>query len=69
MMVGIATVVEVGSWQVTTLAEALGVAGAGVLLGVASLHLLNGLARLSAWYTKLMLGTGTETPSLSTLSQ
>jgi len=69
LLVGIETVVHVGSWQVTTLAEALGVAGAGVLLGVASLHLLNGLARLSAWYTKLMLGTGTETPSLSTLSR
>ncbi|WP_134670076.1 sensor domain-containing protein [Halorussus marinus] len=59
ILVGVETVVSVGSWQVTTLSEALAVAGGGVLLGVASLHLLNGLARLSGWYTKVMLGSST----------
>ncbi|UPV74892.1 sensor domain-containing protein [Halorussus limi] len=63
LLVGVETVVEIGSWQVTTLPAALGVAGLGVLLGVASLHLLNGLARFSAWYTKLMLGANAGTPS------
>ncbi|WP_321112265.1 sensor domain-containing protein [Halorussus salinisoli] len=63
LLVGVETVVSVGSWQVQTLPAALGVAGVGVLLGIASLHLLNGLARFSAWYTKLMLGTGVEIPT------
>lgn len=65
LLVGVETVVSVGSWQVQTLPAALGVAGFGVLLGIASLHLLNGLARFSAWYTELMLGANAETPSLS----
>jgi len=61
LLVGVETVVEIGSWQVRTLGEALAVAGVGVLLAVASLHLLNGLARFSAWYARLMLGpTATE---------
>ncbi|UPW00924.1 sensor domain-containing protein [Halorussus gelatinilyticus] len=64
LLVGVETVVSIGSWQVRTLPAALGVAGFGVLLGVASLHLLNGLARFSAWYTKLMLGANGELPSL-----
>jgi hypothetical protein len=62
LLVGVETVVHVGSWQVQTFGQALAVAGFGVLLGVTSLHLLNGLARLSAWYTKLLLGTGIERP-------
>jgi hypothetical protein len=56
LLVGVETVIEVGSWKIRTLPAALGVAGVGVLLGVVSLHLLNGLARLSAWYTEAMLG-------------
>lgn len=63
LLVGVETVVEVGSWQVRTLPAALGVAGVGVLLVVASLHLLNALARFSAWYTEAMLGTEAETPT------
>ncbi|WP_135828074.1 sensor domain-containing protein [Halorussus halobius] len=58
LLVGVEAVVEIGSWQVRTLAEALAVAGVGVLLAVAALHLLNGLARFSAWYARLMLGPG-----------
>lgn len=64
LLVGVETVIHVGSWQIRTLSQALGVAGIGVLLGVASLHLLNAMARFSAWYTKAMLGDGDE---LSTL--
>lgn len=56
LLVGVETVVHVGSWQVTTLSEALAVAALGVLLAIGTLHLLNGLARFSAWYTKWMLG-------------
>lgn len=64
LLVGIETVVHVGSWQVTTLAEALAVAAFGAVLGIGSLHLLNGLARFSAWYTKRMLATsGRATPA------
>ncbi|WP_327050877.1 sensor domain-containing protein [Halomicrococcus gelatinilyticus] len=62
LLVGVDTVVHVGSWQVTTLSQALAVAAVGVGLGVLSLHLLNGLARVSAWYTRYMLGTSTPTP-------
>lgn len=65
LLVGVETVVHVGSWQIQTLPSALAVAGLGVLLGVASLHLLNGLARFSAWYAKVMLGNGAELPTPS----
>ncbi|WP_135853081.1 sensor domain-containing protein [Halorussus salinus] len=65
LLVGVETVVNIESWQVRTLPAALGVAGFGLLLGIVSLHLLNGLARFSAWYTKFMLGTNGQLPSLS----
>jgi hypothetical protein len=64
LLVGVETVIHVGTWQIQTLSEALAVAGFGVLLGVASLHLLNAMARFSAWYTKLMLGDGAERPTV-----
>ncbi|WP_313692529.1 sensor domain-containing protein [Halorarum halobium] len=56
LLVGFDAVVTVGSWQVTTLAEALFVAGLGVSLCLVGLHVLNALARLSGWYARLMLG-------------
>jgi len=65
LLVGVETVVHVGSWQVTTLSQALAVAAVGVGLGVVSLHILNGLARVSAWYTRYMLGTGESAPNPS----
>ena len=65
LLVGVETVIHVGSWQVTTLSEALVVAAVGVGIGVVSLHLLNGLARVSAWYTRRMLGTPTPTADSS----
>lgn len=67
LLVGVETVVHVGSWQVTTLSQALAVAGLGVVLGVVSLHLLNGLARFSGWYTKYMLGSNGEERTVSTV--
>lgn len=46
----------IGSWTVSTLPEALVVAGAGVIFVVVALNLLNGLARLQALYTARLLG-------------
>lgn len=60
--VGLRAVVELTSWQVTTLPEALGVAFLGVCLVVAALNVLNVLAWLSGRYARFMLGdpTGTD---------
>jgi hypothetical protein len=46
----------VGSWTVSTLPEALVVAGAGVIFVGVALNLLNGLARIQATYTAGLLG-------------
>jgi len=43
------------SWQVTTLWEALAVSAGGGVLGICSLHLCNGLARLQGWLTALAI--------------
>lgn len=56
LLVGFETVVTVGWWRVTTLAEALVVAVVGVALCFLGIGLLNGLAGLAGWYTRLMLG-------------
>jgi hypothetical protein len=56
LLVGFETVFRVEAWRVTSLAEALAVAGVGVLLLLAGLQLLNWLARLSGWYARVMLG-------------
>lgn len=56
LLVGVGTVFRVTSWEVTTLPEALAVAGFGVVLAVAALNLLNALAWLSGRYTVLLLG-------------
>jgi hypothetical protein len=56
LLVGAQAVFTFTSWRVTSLPEATGVAALGVLLGVVSLNLLNGLAWLSARYTEFMLG-------------
>jgi hypothetical protein len=55
-LVGVRAAFSLSSWQVTTLAEATAVAGFGVVLAVASLNLLNGLAWLSGRYTVWLLG-------------
>ncbi|MCU4800826.1 sensor domain-containing protein [Halobacteria archaeon HArc-gm2] len=47
--------VTITSWQVTSLSEAVGVAVVGVLLFVVSLHLLNLLARIQGWYTRVLI--------------
>ena len=51
---------EKGLWQVWQ-RESRG-SGLDERLLRRAFHLLNGLARLSAWYTKLLLGTGIERP-------
>jgi len=58
LLVGVRTVVNVTSWQVTTLPEALFVAALGCGLIVAALNVLNALAWLSGAYARLMLGEG-----------
>lgn len=51
----------IGSWTVSTLPEALVVAGAGVLFVLVALNLLNGLARIQATYTATLLGVKDDT--------
>jgi hypothetical protein len=51
----------VGSWTVSTLPEAMLVAGGGVLFALAALNLLNGLARVQAVYTATLLGVDGDT--------
>ncbi|ADQ66572.1 hypothetical protein C499_02409 [Halogeometricum borinquense DSM 11551] len=55
LLVGVRTAFRLTSWQVTTLSEALAVAGLGVILGIVTLNILNGLAWLSGQYTVLLL--------------
>lgn len=45
-----------GSWTVSTLPEALAVAGAGLVVGLIALNLLIALARVQAKYTAALLG-------------
>ena len=47
-------------WVIDTVWEALVVAGVGVLLLLASLHVLNGVAWVSAWFARVMLGSAEE---------
>jgi hypothetical protein len=49
---------QTGSYTVTTLPEALGLAGLGVVLGLVSLHVLNALAELSGYVTDALLSVG-----------
>lgn len=63
LLVGFRAAVELTSWQVTTLPEALLVAGLGLGLIVVSLNVLNGLAWLSGQYARVMLGSRAVTGS------
>ncbi|MFC7095939.1 sensor domain-containing protein [Halobaculum marinum] len=56
LLVGYETVFRLEAWRVTTLGEALIVAGFGVLVILVGFQLLNWLARLSGWYARVMLG-------------
>lgn len=49
-------VISVFFWEIDTLAEALVAVPAGVIAGIASLHLLNGAATLSGLFAKALLG-------------
>lgn len=57
LLVGFRAAIELTSWQVTTLPEALLVAGLGFGLIVVALNVLNGLAWLSGQYARIMLGS------------
>ena len=58
LLVGFETVFTVGTWQITTLPQALVVAIAGTILCFVTLHVLNALARLWARFAQVMLGDG-----------
>lgn len=63
LFVGLETAIELTSWEVSTLPEALAVAVLGLGLVVVSLNVLNGLAWLSGHYARYMLGeTGGREP-------
>ena len=64
LTIGLQAVVEISSWQVTTLPEALGVAFLGVCLIVAALNVLNVLAWLSGQYARIMLGDRSDGPDI-----
>ncbi|MFC7076333.1 sensor domain-containing protein [Haloarcula halophila] len=55
LLVGVNAVVSVDYWRVRTLPEALVVAVAGLLLSLATLNALNGLARATGWVTERLL--------------
>lgn len=55
LLVGYETVFRLDAWRVTTLGEAAAVALVGAFVLLVGLQLLNWLARLSGWYTRLML--------------
>ncbi len=50
-------------WIIDTLGEALLVSLAGVLIAIASLHVFNGLAWLSAKFARVMLGNFSQSPA------
>jgi hypothetical protein len=54
--------IHLGFTDVDTLWKALLCSGAGLLIGVASLHVMNGLAFVSAWLARVMLGTPVHNP-------
>ena len=56
LLVGFEAVFRLDAWRVTTLGEALVVAAVGAFVLLSGLQLLNWLARLSGWYTRVMLG-------------
>lgn len=58
LLVGVETVVTVGSYRVTTLTESLVVAAGGVILCLFGLAIVNAMAWATGWYTTLMLRDG-----------
>jgi hypothetical protein len=55
LLVGVKAVFSVGYWRVRTLPQALVVAAVGLVVSLATLNVLNGLARLTGWLTALFL--------------
>lgn len=64
LLVGFEAVLTVGYWEITTLPQALAVAGGGLLLGLLTLHALNGLALLFGRYARLLLEGGYDPTAL-----
>jgi hypothetical protein len=64
LLVGFEAVLRVGYWEITTLPQALVVAGGGLLLGLLTLHALNGLAWLFGRYATLLLEGGYDVTAL-----
>lgn len=55
LLVGVKTVVSVGYWRVQTLPQALAVAVVGLAVSLATLNVLNVLARATGWLTERLL--------------
>ncbi|ELY54593.1 hypothetical protein C491_18364 [Natronococcus amylolyticus DSM 10524] len=64
LLVGFEAVLTVGYWEITTLPQAIVVAGSGLLLGLLTLHALNGLAWLFGRYAKILLEGGYDVTAL-----
>ncbi|WP_293032335.1 sensor domain-containing protein [Natronococcus sp.] len=64
LLVGFEAVVTVGYWEITTLPQALTVAAGGLLLGLLTLHALNGLGWVFGRYAKLLLEGGYDVTAL-----
>ena len=58
LLVGFEAVVTVGHWSIDTLPQALLAAAVGAGLLLATLHVLNALARVSGWITRVLLEDG-----------
>lgn len=56
LLIGVETVITLGFWRVTTLAEALVVAAVGAVVCLLGLHFLNALARLNGRVARKLLG-------------
>ncbi|SDR01449.1 sensor domain-containing protein [Natronobacterium texcoconense] len=58
LLVGFEAVVTVGHWSIDTFPRALAAAAVGIVLLLVTLHVLNGLARLSGWFARVTLEDG-----------
>ncbi len=61
--------IEVGLWTIDSPSEAWFVAAVGVMVGLLSMHLMNGLALVSGRLARLMLGNAVSTPAAPQVEQ
>ncbi|RQG98549.1 sensor domain-containing protein [Natrarchaeobius oligotrophus] len=64
LLVGFEAVLTIGYWEITTLSQALVVALGGVVLALATLHVLNGIAALFARWARATLDGGYDVTAL-----